>query len=53
MADIDYGFSQDVYVAALKVELSLATDKERKAAITAELDKFEKRTAVAPKKETA
>jgi hypothetical protein len=53
MAEIDYGFSQDVYVSALKVELKLAQEKERKAAIQAELDKFEKRTAVAPKKETA
>jgi len=51
--DLNLPISREVYIAALKVELSTASDKAHKAAIIAELDRVSLSRAVAPEKETA
>lgn len=54
MADaINFGFPSNVYLDALRIELTLTSDKAQRAAIEAEIGRFEKRTAVALPKETA
>jgi len=50
---VNFGFPLNVYLDSLRVELTLTADKARRAAIEAEIGLFEKRTAVAPPKETA
>jgi hypothetical protein len=52
MDDLNLPISREAYVEGLRTELRQSNDKAHKAAITAELDRVTKRTAVAPKKET-